>query len=410
MECVIKRTLTQGGRRIRQQAETRQCLMHRRPHTASAAFPINFSIRTFVRTAHSPSPAHEVGEDFDSIPRFQPARGSEGQRTRRRAFVEGSVLYGDRFMSFSVSEWHHIVNVLRLSPGDTIWVAGTNPSSSRKKNTSSQEDFEGKWVKAQLERGQKKGTWGCRISAPTEDLAETEPGTEVIPVILEVGMPKMSRFEWIIEKATELGVLEVRPIVSEYATSIAATGAKRGGGSRWKERSEIIATQALKQCGRTRRLKIANAIEVGALERGVTRLVALEPSHWAFAAKRSGNSENHFDDVTTAGPRSIIKALNEILLNNPAAISREGQGITLSHPIHLCIGPEGGWSEREVVALLNPPPARQRDKGQEGEVDAMEAEATTEGTVVPVALGTGVLRTETACVAGLGCVAAALMK
>ncbi|KAI8843667.1 RNA methyltransferase-domain-containing protein [Chytridium lagenaria] len=289
-------------------------------------------------------------------------------RVRRRAFVEGQVLFGGKWMPLSVSETHHLVNVLRLTEGDAVWVTGTSSDS---------DDY---WVKGILQRG------------PTRNAEHAS-----LPLVLEVGMVKMSRFEWIVEKAVEVGAMRIGKVPS-----------------RWKDRAEVIAMQALKQCGRTRGLEIGEPVEVGELGSGregeemVCRLVALEPGRWGSSHGASVGEELKTSiEVGKRWPPSILSVLNERVRLDTMQYEPQSKRKIIS----LCVGPEGGWSDREVRHLLS-----KSDEGGGGGIGENDGAAAVvreldEGDrprCVGVSLSNTLLRTETACIAGMGTIAAYL--
>jgi 16S rRNA (uracil1498-N3)-methyltransferase len=82
----------------------------------------------------------------------------------------------------------------------------------------------------------------CRILAQAE-AASTRP----VSISLGQGLPKAEKFEWVIQKATELGVAEIVPLLTERAVP-QLTGARVvAKQARWQK----IAREACKQCGQT---------------------------------------------------------------------------------------------------------------------------------------------------------------
>jgi 16S rRNA (uracil1498-N3)-methyltransferase len=82
--------------------------------------------------------------------------------------------------------------------------------------------------------------------AVTARIVRTLPlrhGESPLDLTLAVALLKSDRFDWIVEKATELGVTRIRPFTSQY--SLAEPSAARR--KRWQQ----IAVSAAKQCGRT---------------------------------------------------------------------------------------------------------------------------------------------------------------
>lgn len=141
-------------------------------------------------------------------------------------------------------------------------------------------------------------------------------------VTLFVAAPKGDRFRWLVEKATELGVRAIQPIVTERTVT------EPGGGKLDKLRQTSLA--ACKQCGRDWLMPIAEPIPLAEAVAGRITFA------WADRGGRSPLGECEHD---------------------------------------LFIGPEGGWSDDERVALRSG------------------------GGGLPIALGRHILRTETAAIA-----------
>ena len=99
------------------------------------------------------------------------------------------------------------------------------------------------------------GEWTARIEhmgrrdVQVRVLSATDVDRELpLPVTLAVGMPANERFEWLIEKATELGVAAIEPLVCER--SVVRSAAERA--QRKLEHWRGVAIAAAEQCGRTR--------------------------------------------------------------------------------------------------------------------------------------------------------------
>lgn len=134
-------------------------------------------------------------------------------------------------------------------------------------------------------------------------------------IILADCLPKQNRFENIIEKATELGVYRIEPLISERTVA-------RPGGVREKsklERWQRIAKEAAEQCARDTIPEIGNIRKL--------------------------------DDWLAE-----ITPLNDTLLlfcweNERVATVREVLRTYIDKNIIVLIGPEGGFSEREVIKI-----------------------------------------------------------
>ena len=175
----------------------------------------------------------------------------------------------------------------------------------------------------------KGGEWGAtitevgrtRVIVRLDDRREsaTEARTRVV---VYQGMLKAAKFEWVLQKGTELGVAAFVPLLTERAVSgVGDTGdAKR---SRWRR----ILDEATEQCGRA---------TVPALSEPLTlaRALAGVPS----------------------GARAIIPWEEEHTVSLRAALGDSaasvGGGVDArdgKREIHIFIGPEGGFSAAEIA-------------------------------------------------------------
>ncbi len=150
------------------------------------------------------------------------------------------------------------------------------------------------------------------------------------------GIPKGDTFEWIIEKATELGVSEIVPL--QTLRSVARVPVSRAAAkqARW----EKIARAAAAQCGRADVPLVSAPIAFETVLRGVAG-----DELWIIP----------WEGETDRTLKSVLSSVN-----------KNGR-----RPINVMIGPEGGFDPSEVN--------RARAAG-----------------VLPVTLGPRILRTETA--------------
>lgn len=174
-------------------------------------------------------------------------------------------------------------------------------------------------------------------------IEQLAPDPECVRVTLLASLIKFDRFEWILEKATELGVASIVPVEAERSEKgLRQAAAKRI--ERWRR----ILLEASQQ---SRRMA--------------------QPRIWPAAAwaEAMGHSSTHrfFLDENPGAP-ALISSLPELRRSSDEAA--------------LLVGPEGGWTERE------------RD------------EAARAGWVA-ASLGTGVLRAETAAMAAVAVLVAA---
>lgn len=135
-----------------------------------------------------------------------------------------------------------------------------------------------------------------------------------LPLTLEMAVIKGNAMEWCIEKAVELGVEKFFPILTDFTV----IQIKEKGPGAFRERWQKIADQALKQCGRLYRMEVQLPIQLEShlqnfQEASITRL-------WC-------------DETSRSAAPYLPHALN------------------FDRPLHLLIGPEGGWSPKEITLL-----------------------------------------------------------
>jgi 16S rRNA (uracil1498-N3)-methyltransferase len=238
---------------------------------------------------------------------------------RRRFFVQGfegssAVLRGDAA--------NHLARVLRAEPGQLFELS----------------DGESLW----LAETEKVGRDEIQFS-----LVEPLPVYKApLRIALLLAIVKFDRFEWAIEKATELGADEIVPLMAERSEhGLIAAAAKRA--QRW----ERILTESAQQA---RRLRVPSLHE------------ASKPRE-AFAAA-GAQVRLLLSERSGATP---MRALLE-----PAAAAVQGDGAI---KVAIAIGPEGGWTDAEFSAAA--------------------ASGFSEA-----ALGANIMRTETAVCAALAAV------
>jgi 16S rRNA (uracil1498-N3)-methyltransferase len=160
----------------------------------------------------------------------------------------------------------------------------------------------------------------------------------LLDLTLFAALIKFDRFEWIVEKATELGVSRIVPVVAAR-TDFGLDKAAPKRLERWNR----IALEAAKQCHR-----------VGPPE-------IIEPVSFSHAVSTVGGFRVFLDE----------DCQQPLLGTLPSETSRN-QGDTVS----LLVGPEGGWTDAERKAAVA-------------------------ASFAPASLGPLVLRAETAVVAAI---------
>src|SRR5882672_11613902 len=209
---------------------------------------------------------------------------------RRRFFVERfqsatAVLHGEAA--------HHLARVLRAEPGQLYELS----------------DGESVW----LARTQDIGRDAVEF-ALVDRLPVLLPP---LHITLLLAIVKFDRFEWAIEKATELGADEIVPLAAERSEKgLVAASAKRA--VRWKK----ILVESAQQ---SRRLRVP----------------VLHDAATPREAFRTDNSQLRI----LLSERSGAKPMRELL--EPAFPSEHGSDLM---KLSIAIGPEGGWSDAEFTA------------------------------------------------------------
>ena len=215
------------------------------------------------------------------------------------------------------------VQVLRLQPGDQITLFNGGPG----------------WSGAQS--GQGGGVSSGEFEATVTRMGRTEVQVRVGPhhlveraalrqVHLAVGMPANERMDWLVEKATELGVASIQPLMTER--SVLRLAAERAG--KKQAHWQSIAVAACEQCGGNRLPLIhpVQSLTAWLSERcGSTSMTPTSTGHALLLSLRPG----------TASLRAAVSAgdLRADVGAGDAAIT-------------FLSGPEGGLSPVEEKAAL----------------------------------------------------------
>jgi 16S rRNA (uracil1498-N3)-methyltransferase len=158
---------------------------------------------------------------------------------------------------------------------------------------------------------------------------------------LAAAMPANERMDWLVEKATELGVSSIQPLVAERSVLRLSGDRARKKQAHW----QAIAVAACEQCGRNR---VPPVREVGDLRWWLSQGMAATPMRLLLSL------------------RPEAQGLRDAAAGSDAAV--------------FLSGPEGGWSDAEEQAALA-------------------------AGFRPVTLGARVLRAETAALAALAALA-----
>ncbi len=208
--------------------------------------------------------------------------------SRRRFYVpRGNIRDGVAILP--PDQAHHLANVLRMRSGDSVEVF----------------DGEGGGYSGSVEI-RAAGVWIRIVDAlPSERAA--------VPVVLAAALIKSARFEWMLQKATELGADEIIPLTTRLCEIEIADGKIDSRLHRWNR----IVQEASKQCRRYSAPGIRRPLDF----RKFLELQTAAHSKFLFYEK-SGNYWR------------------------PDFFAQSG-------PVLICLGPEGGWDEDEVEQAKN---------------------------------------------------------
>lgn len=141
----------------------------------------------------------------------------------RRVFLEGKIAEA---MEVRGADAHHLQRVMRAKLGEKLLVA----------------DGAGGSAEAEV-AGFADGRVQLRLVRRLAEAAESQAEIELFQCL-----PKGDRMDFIVQKATELGIARIRPVLSQNVVVRYDEKKARARVERWQK----IAAEAAKQCGRTR--------------------------------------------------------------------------------------------------------------------------------------------------------------
>ncbi len=210
-----------------------------------------------------------------------PATPSWPPRSAPRLFVPGPLVSGQE-LTLDGTQGHYLARVMRVSQGDAVILC---------------DDTTGEWTARIFHAG--KRDVGLRIEACLR------PREEVPDYTLCAALLKKDRFDLVLEKATELGVRRIQPVLTRRCVADKLN----------LDRARAIVSEAAEQCARTALPELEAPISLAALLRD-------------WSAERS----LFFADETGGSPAASAFAANP----GPAA---------------LLVGPEGGFDDDERAAI-----------------------------------------------------------
>ena len=220
--------------------------------------------------------------------------GKERGNFMSRFFVENGAVAGNTIQITDPDDLRHIEKVLRLHPGDRVDVSDST-------------EFEYETEILSLE----SKTVTLRILDKQRFSREPE-----LRVTLFQGVPKQGKMEEIIQKATELGVFAVVPLLTDRSIVDSLKNVEKK-----RERWQRIAAESVKQCRRGLIPQVEETVDLKA------------------ALKKFGDYDLvlfPYEDEN----KTTIKAALRSLCEKPKTAA-------------IVIGPEGGFAKEEAEQILS---------------------------------------------------------
>ncbi|MGB3710714.1 MAG: 16S rRNA (uracil(1498)-N(3))-methyltransferase [Erythrobacter sp.] len=220
-----------------------------------------------------------------------PARPAWPTKSAPRLFLEPELAVGNR-LEIDGNNAHYLSRVMRVTPGDAV-IACDNAT--------------GEWTTRVVDAGKRNVTLEV-----VEQLREREcvPDLWLCPALL-----KKDRFDLVLEKATELGVARIQPLVTRRCVADKLN----------LDRARTLTIEAAEQCARTALPVLDTPVKLDTLLRDWPNGRAL------FFADEDGGEP--LTESFTPGPAAIL------------------------------IGPEGGFDDAERAAIRAHPASRRISLG-----------------------------------------------
>jgi len=244
-----------------------------------------------------------------------PATPAWPPKSAPRLFVECALSEGQS-MSIDGQQAHYLAKVMRVKQGDAVILC---------------DDQTGEWLATVEDAGKRAVT--LSVSEKLRD-REAVPDFWLCPALL-----KKDRFDLVLEKATELGVAAIHPVVTRRCVADKLN----------PERARTIVIEAAEQCART-------------------ALPSLEAPQKLDALLRNWPEDRLLFFADEEGGQPAVEAF--AFTKYP----ERGEG---AHKAAILTGPEGGFDDAEREAIRAHPQAR------------------------PISLGPRILRGETAAIAAV---------
>ncbi len=226
--------------------------------------------------------------------------------TRRRFYAPPDTFAQDGAeVTLSAEESRHLRDVLRLREGDEAFVF----------------DGEGREFPCVV---RSLAGRGANVSATLEVRGQVEPQRPESPLrlMLCVALLKGEKFDLVVQKATELGVSGIVPVLTKRADVRPHDAHHTTAAARRVERWRRLALEAAKQSGRARVPEVSAPVSFASL-------VEVAAPDESSSARRVMFAER--------GGRGLVEVINKW---------HDGRALEVT----ALVGPEGGWADEEIEA------------------------------------------------------------
>jgi 16S rRNA (uracil1498-N3)-methyltransferase len=251
--------------------------------------------------------------------------------TRRRFYAPPEAFSSDSAsVTLTGEETRHLRDVLRLRNGDKIHV------------------FDGAGHE-----------FHCEVRKISRDTTHAQLINEVSPacpdspldLTLAVALLKGEKFDLVVQKATELGVTRVVPVLTARADVKLKSGAEPDRKiARWQR----ITLEATKQCGRARLMKIDTPITIAEL---INHSPTADAVRWMFAERGGASLAKTINDhvrerarVSTGSDSDRINAQRRRGIHLATA---RGTDTNATERLTALVGSEGGWTGEEITQAFD---------------------------------------------------------
>ena len=241
-------------------------------------------------------------------------------RSAPRLFVEPELAAGQQ-RTIEGAQAHYLAKVMRVSVGDAVILC---------------DDATGEWAARVVDAGKR--------SVELDFVERLRPRESVPDIVLAPALLKKDRFDFVLEKATELGAAEIRPWIARRSVARTLNA----------ERATKLTIEAAEQCARTALPRLMKPVALEAL------LEALKSRVLFYADEEGGApAAEAFDGATRAailtGPeggfdpeeRALLQAIPNARTISLGPRILRGETAAIAS-LALWMGVAGDWGARSV--------------------------------------------------------------